>query len=127
MSIDFPNISSANIYTHLWTVHIICARNIARVLSRFPSARAQLSSQLQRLISKDVVLQLSRLILRSMDFLMSESFKLSGASSAFLPLYTAIAVLKDEGRGNRDLHHWQQHTLEMSRKRGYQFLFKEIL
>lgn len=126
-SISFPSITSANIFTHIWAFHIICARNIGQLLSRFPSAEAKVESRLKQSISEDMILQLSILILRSMDFLTSDDFKLSGAASACLPLIVVIDVLKNEGQGHNKLSVWYERVLNMSMERGYHFLFERLL
>ncbi|KAK3321722.1 hypothetical protein B0H66DRAFT_552522 [Apodospora peruviana] len=124
--IHFPSLTVANLFTHIWAFHIVCARHITQLTCFFPSIRGQLDPRLERLISTEIVIHLSSLILRSMKFLTLEKFKLFGAASTTLPLHVAHEVLVDEGRDNEELSSLYQRVLRMYCLKGYQYMVEQV-
>ncbi|KAI9146915.1 hypothetical protein HJFPF1_12943 [Paramyrothecium foliicola] len=126
-NIWFPNITSANFFTHLWALRILCIYRMTQLVSRFPSLGAQIMPRHQAAISVDMVVHLSSLILRSMDFLVSDEFKLSGAASTIMPLYVVRDFIKKEGTRNDELYAWQQRVVQTLRSMGYEFLIEQTI
>lgn len=89
-SIRFPDITSANVYTHLWNFRIIIATEISRLVAEFP-----LSNICDHFPSRNVQEHnetLATQICCSMGYLIQDRFKLYGPASAMLPLQTAYKV-----------------------------------
>lgn len=126
-NILFPSLTAANLLTHIWAFHIVCARHIAQLTCSFPSIHEQVEPSLERLISRETVIQLSSLILRSMEFLTLDKFKLSGAASTTLPLHVVCDVLKDQGRDSKELWYWYHRVLQMYSSRGYYYMIEYVL
>lgn len=125
-AILFPSLSAANLFIHIWAFHIVCARHISQLAASFPFVRGQVKACLEKLISAETVIQLSCLILRSLEFLTLDTFKLSGAASTTLPLHVIGDVLKDQGRDCKELLYWHRRVLQMYSSRGYQYLIEHV-
>ncbi|KAJ6027700.1 hypothetical protein N7499_001158 [Penicillium canescens] len=94
--ISFPDITMANVYTHLWAFRIICATELGRLVSLFPLTHLQDSTTCNYFSSRDIQEHnecLARLICFCMEYLVQDDFKLFGPTSAMLPLQTAYKVL----------------------------------
>ncbi|KAM0286937.1 hypothetical protein ACHAQH_000621 [Verticillium albo-atrum] len=126
-ALKFPSITAANLFTHIWAFHIVCARNIRQVVSIFPCLGAEVDRSLESLVSKDVVVQLTMLIFRSIEFLTQEEFKLFGAASTVLPLFVAGEVLRNEGADNADLWSGYHEVARISAATGYNVLMQQML
>ncbi|KAK2798628.1 hypothetical protein FQN50_008786 [Emmonsiellopsis sp. PD_5] len=89
----FPNVTMANVYTHLWTFRIVCLTEAEKILALLPRHALEedpmLLRQFQPALVEEKVLRLSSLICSSMEYLMQDGMKLYGPASTFLPLRTA--------------------------------------
>lgn len=91
----FPDITMANVYTHLWTFRIICAVELGRLSSLFPLTGRQYSTACNYFSSRGIQGHnefLAALICRCMEYLVQDGAKLFGPLSAMLPLQTAYKV-----------------------------------
>jgi hypothetical protein len=86
--ISFPNVTMANIFTHLWAFQIIIFREMATLSTALSET---VSSPEHRAIA------LARNISFSMDYLLKEDMGLFGPASSSFPLRTAWEVLKESG------------------------------
>ncbi|PGH03467.1 hypothetical protein GX51_04041 [Blastomyces parvus] len=89
----FPNVTMANVYTHLWTFRIVCLTEAEKIRALLPrhalEEDSMLLRQFQPALVQEKVLWLSSLICSSMEYLMQDGMKLYGPASTFLPLQTA--------------------------------------
>lgn len=92
-SLLFPDVSSANAFTHCWAFQIIC---LLQVHSLVNSGSEELTEYdvLHGRNYYDVIEELSTMICQSMDYLMQEKMKLYGPASTFFPLKTAYRAFK---------------------------------
>jgi hypothetical protein len=126
-NLRFPNVGSANFFTHLWALRILCTYYMIQLSSRFPPLGTQIKSRYSTSISTDMVIHLSGLILRSMDYLISEKFKFSGAASTVLPLRVVHDVINRMETHSEELYAWQKHVIQQFRSKGYNFLIGRAL
>lgn len=126
-ALQFSSITAANYFTHIWALHIACAQNIRQIRRIFPCLVGDVDPDLEALISKEAVVELAILILRSMQFLARAEFKLFGAASAVLPLNQAGEVLKREGADNADLWYWYHEMAQLAGTTGYNIMARDML
>lgn len=91
--IYYPNVTMANIFTHLWAFKIICSQELAMARS----SRAP-SSPPSPTIPDATAMVLARQISLSMDYLLKEDMGLFGPASSSFPLHVAWHTLKDGGK-----------------------------
>ncbi|KAL6918711.1 hypothetical protein FSHL1_002711 [Fusarium sambucinum] len=94
----FSSLSTANALTCLWSVQIICMSHIQDLLSRFPELAA-FAIIVPIAALRETCIELSVRILRSMSFVMQDSFLLYGQFSATFPLHTAYHALSRDSKG----------------------------
>lgn len=103
----YPNITMANVYTHLWAFRIICLSEINNLVSLSPSIihRNQLSSwQFDFDNIQEDMIALSKQICMSMEYLIQDEMRLFGPASTFFPLQTAYRTFQlDELRHRENL------------------------
>jgi hypothetical protein len=124
-TIQFPNITAANLFTHLWAFRLACIVYIKRLATLFPWLLLETSSDLdiEAIVAREGECIL--LILRSIEFLMREDFRLYGAASVILPLKAASDALRDRHRDNKEeklLHHWHVRVTGFVSGKGYHFV-----
>ncbi|EEY18784.1 conserved hypothetical protein [Verticillium alfalfae VaMs.102] len=126
-ALQFSSITAANYFTHIWAFHIVCAQNIRQIRRIFPCLAVDVDPDLETLLSKEAVIELAILILRSIQFLARAEFKLFGAASAVLPLNQAGEVLKREGADSADLWYWYHEMAQLARTTGYNIMARDML
>ncbi|KAG8355310.1 hypothetical protein FVEN_g6722 [Fusarium venenatum] len=94
----FSSLSTANALTCLWSVQIICMSHIQDLLARFPELAA-FAIIVPITALRETCIELSARILRSMGFVMQDSFLLYGQFSATFPLHTAYHALSRDSKG----------------------------
>jgi hypothetical protein len=97
----FPNITMANVYTHLWSFRIICVSEVSQLVSLFPSV-GWCDSRMSTFIPDncwEFLRSLSLQICSSMEYLMQDDLRLFGPMSSMLPLRTAYKVLIGDKNG----------------------------
>ncbi|OJJ41817.1 hypothetical protein ASPWEDRAFT_287930 [Aspergillus wentii DTO 134E9] len=85
----YPNVTMANVHTHLWTFKIICLTEMERLGLFFPCIileDASLSSRFQFDHVQADTVELGRHICQSMEYLLQDEMKLFGPASTFFPL-----------------------------------------
>ncbi|CRK13079.1 hypothetical protein BN1708_002443 [Verticillium longisporum] len=125
-ALQFSSITAANYFTHIWAFHIVCAQNIRQIRHIFPCLEVDVDPDLEALISKEAVIELAFLILRSIQFLARAEFKLFGAASAVLPLNQAGEVLKREGANNADWWYWYHEMVQLVKATGYNIMARDM-
>lgn len=123
--IQFPNITAANLFTHLWAFRLACIVYIKRLAALFPWILLEASNELdiEAIVAREGECIL--LILRSIEFLMREDFRLYGAASVILPLKAASDALSGRSRDNMEeklLHHWHERVTGFVSGKGYHFV-----
>ena len=123
--IQFPNITAANLFTHLWAFRLACIVYIKRLAKLFPWLLLEASNGLdiEGIVAKEGECIL--LILRSIEFLMREDFRLYGAASVILPLKAASDALSGRWRDNMEellLHYWHERVTGFVSGKGYHFV-----
>ncbi|KAA8642968.1 uncharacterized protein ATNIH1004_009730 [Aspergillus tanneri] len=96
----YPNITMANVFTHLWTFRIICLCELMRLSLFFPGIALEELSRLSGLEISNTVDQIATLatqICMSMEYLMQDEMKLFGPASTFFPLQVAHEKLRTYG------------------------------
>ncbi|KAK2755517.1 hypothetical protein FQN54_006457 [Arachnomyces sp. PD_36] len=104
-AIWFPNVTMANVYTHLWTFRILCVAELDKIVTRFPCLVFEdsiLSDYFQPTLILEEKVKLSRKICSSMEYLMQDEMKLFGPASTFFPLQTAYQIFTRNEFQQRD-------------------------
>lgn len=88
-NIWYPNITMANVFTHIWAFRIVCLTELEKLALLFPWLILEgmsLAGQchLHR-VQQDTV-SLSKQVFSSMEYLMQDEMKLYGPASTFFPL-----------------------------------------
>lgn len=94
-SLWFPNITLANVYTHLWSFRIICALELICLVSLFPSMKRQAFMPSLYLSAQNVQEHTEALAVHicfSMEYLIQDDMRLFGPASTLLPLQSAYRV-----------------------------------
>ncbi|KAL4781988.1 hypothetical protein BJX76DRAFT_333897 [Aspergillus varians] len=98
----FPNITLANVYTHLWAFSIICRSELENLIDRFPNIACQFSIPRNDFNAEMPVL--AEKICSSMEYLLQDEMRLFGPASTFLPLrFAHQAFNRDKVRQNENL------------------------
>lgn len=99
----YPNITMANLFTHLWAFQIMCITEIGRLVdSDFGHGKSQ-STAAEQFGAKLSEHQehrriiLARNIYLSMDYLLQDEMELFGPTSTFSPLRVAYQTLNTNG------------------------------
>lgn len=95
----FANVTMANVFTHLWTVKIICMTELEKLALLFPwliLGEMSLTNQCHLHCVQDRTLALSNQICSSMEYLMQDEMKLFGPASTFFPLGTVYHKFKTD-------------------------------
>ncbi|KAL4863946.1 hypothetical protein BDV12DRAFT_20545 [Aspergillus spectabilis] len=93
----FPNITHANVYTHLWAFHIICLSELEKVIYHFPSLILEHTNLWDKVVALRAgieMVSLAEQICSSMDYLLQDEMGLFGPGSTFLPLLMAYRAFK---------------------------------
>ncbi|KAJ5629396.1 hypothetical protein N7528_003053 [Penicillium herquei] len=97
----YPNITMANVFTHLWAFQITCATEIERLapltLNRVFDTQITASEDpfISSLVeNKGRMIDLGRKIYLSMDYLLQDEMELFGPASTFYPLGVAYKRFK---------------------------------
>lgn len=88
--ISFPNVTMANIFTHLWAFQIITLREM-NILTALSGISSPLSTPPDRAVT------LARTISLSMEYLLRKEMGLFGPASSHFPLKVAWDVLGENG------------------------------
>lgn len=97
----YPNITMANVYTHLWAFRIICLSEISKLiyLPSFIHGNQLSSWQFDFNNIQEYMIALSKQICMSMEYLIQDGMRLFGPASTFFPLQTAYRAFQmDEPR-----------------------------
>ncbi|KAF9888459.1 hypothetical protein FE257_008566 [Aspergillus nanangensis] len=106
VAIWFPNITMANVFTHIWTFRGVALFEMERLIDIFPRLRIDYSTILTDLHFDHVrstVAEYSQKICQSMEYLMQDEMRLFGPASTLLPLqmayraFTSDPVKNEEG------------------------------
>jgi hypothetical protein len=96
----FPNVTMANVFTHMWTFRIICMTELEKLALLFPwliLGEMSLTNQCHLHHIQDHTLTLSNQICSSMEYLLQDEMKLFGPASTFVPLKTVYHQFKADG------------------------------
>lgn len=119
----FPNITMANVYTHLWAFGIICLDEINKITLLFPSFAHEdklLSWQFDFDHIQEEMMGLSKQICLSMEYLNQDRMRLFGPASTFFPLRTAYRTFKTDELRQRDNILHIEATVDRLVKKGLQ-------
>ncbi|KAL5335996.1 hypothetical protein BJX70DRAFT_373863 [Aspergillus crustosus] len=100
----FPNITLANVYTHLWAFNIICLSEITDLCTHFPTLLQEHRHLRERIAAENPdheTLRLAEQICASMEYLLQDEMGLFGPGSTFLPLMMAHRVLLNDPEDTR--------------------------
>lgn len=100
----YPNITMANVYTHLWAFRIICLSEISKLAS-LPSFIPEIQSsswQFDFNYTQENMIVLSKQICMSMEYLIQDRMRLFGPASTFFPLQAAYRVFQMDYPRHRD-------------------------
>ncbi|KAL4876177.1 hypothetical protein BJY04DRAFT_223262 [Aspergillus karnatakaensis] len=107
LSLWFPNITLANVYTHLWAFHIICLSELENLVDHLPCLILEHTTLWDRFLALGAEKQMPVLaenICSSMDYLLQDEMGLFGPGSTFLPLMMAHrAFVKHRGTETEDV------------------------
>ncbi|KAJ5979612.1 hypothetical protein N7481_006910 [Penicillium waksmanii] len=95
--ISYPNVTMANIFTHLWAFQIITLQEMTILTSALSETISSSPSPSSTSSPEDRAIVLARNISLSMDYLMKEDMGLFGPASSYFPLRVAWEVLKEGG------------------------------
>lgn len=96
----FPNVTMANVFTHIWAFRITCMTELEKLALLFPwLILGEMSLTTQRHLHhiQNHTLALSNQICSSMEYLMQDEMKLFGPASTFFPLKTVYHKFKADG------------------------------
>ncbi|OBT77160.1 hypothetical protein VF21_05052 [Pseudogymnoascus sp. 05NY08] len=96
----FPNVTMANVFTHMWTFRIICMTELEKLALLFPwliLGEMSLTNQCHLHHVQEHTLALSDQICSSMEYLLQDEMKLFGPASTFVPLKTVYHKFKADG------------------------------
>ncbi|EWY84353.1 hypothetical protein FOYG_14105 [Fusarium oxysporum NRRL 32931] len=97
-TLRYPNLTTANTFTHLWAFQIICMSHIQNLLARFPELSG-FGIILSPSALRKSCIRLSMKILQSMKYLIRKEFLLYGRFSVWLPLNMAYHSLNVDQEG----------------------------
>lgn len=125
--LQFPSITAANLYTHLWAFELLCVLYIKRLISMVPYLVQGFSSRIDEVTLNAKESQCITLILRSTEFLMKEDFRLYGAASVVLPLEVASkALCCRPGCEQDELYYWHARVVNFVSGQGYPFVIEKV-
>ncbi|KAL1963109.1 hypothetical protein VTN77DRAFT_8652 [Rasamsonia byssochlamydoides] len=121
-SIWFPNITMANVFTHLWAFRIVCLAELEKLASSHPYLVLEAWSlprhlRLDRI--QDHILALSKQICHSMEYLMQDEMKLFGPASTLFPLKTAYERFKLDGPRQQEHVAWCESIIRQLVAKGF--------
>lgn len=93
----FPNVTMANVFTHIWAFRITCMTELEKLALLFPwliLGEMSLTTQCHLHHVQNHTLALSNQICSSMEYLMQDEMKLFGPASTFFPLQTVYHKFK---------------------------------
>lgn len=96
----YRDLSTANVFTYLWSFQTICLTHIHILLERYPSVVIPVHMApggAKRL--RDTCIELSVRIFQSMEYVLQKNFMLYGISSAHFPVQTACRALAIDEKG----------------------------
>ncbi|KAJ5623310.1 hypothetical protein N7490_011915 [Penicillium lividum] len=115
----YPNITMANVFTHLWALQIICMTEIKRLSSYLSRSSRELHPQLDSRIDENdlLMIALARKIYTSMDYLLQDEMELFGPASTFFPLRVAHQIfIADESGYKMDIVYIEGIVDRLARK-----------
>jgi hypothetical protein len=96
----YPSLSTANLFTYLWSFQLICLTHIHWVREHYLNMAEPIHTMPQdHTLLRETCLDLGVRIYRSMEFVMQEDFMLYGALSVKFPLQIACNTLNEDARG----------------------------
>jgi hypothetical protein len=96
----YRDLSTANIFTYLWSFQLICLTEIQSLLEQYPDLeRLEHIRTDETKGIRNVCIELSIRIYQSMEYVLQEDFMLYGVSSAGFPLHTACKALELDAKG----------------------------
>lgn len=119
----FPNVTMANVYTHLWAFCIVCLTEIDKLSLLFPALALEtpaFSSKFELGYIKNQTVALSKQICMSMEYLMQDEMKLFGPASTFFPLQVAYQTFHMEEEGQRENIVYIEQAVDRLAKKGLQ-------
>ncbi|KAF7593561.1 hypothetical protein BBP40_011181 [Aspergillus hancockii] len=107
----FPNITIANMFTHLWAFKIVCITEIDKLTKLSPiqlPADSLLPGDIHVEGLSQRMVKLSQSICRSMEYLMQDTMALYGPASTFYPLQIAYKTLRGDPLRSADVTFCEQ-------------------
>lgn len=117
----FPNISIANMFTHLWAFKIVCLAEIYKLdanCSHFPANETPPGTVDSGNIGQHMI-TLSQWICHSMEYMLQEKMALFGPASTFFPLQIAYRTLREDASKQLDVTYCEQIVARLVEK-GFQ-------
>ena len=120
--LTFPSITIANLFVLIWTFRLLALDSLQHLFTKVPvllsgpplyAALAENNRETDRLAT---------LILRSIEYLVSDRFRLFGASSAAMPLQIAAAYYLGSTGENEELEFWYVRVRDLIRIQGFEGL-----
>lgn len=127
--VHFPNITAANLITYLWAFQLVCILYIKRLTTLYPRLPEEMSYSLDAVTIDAQEEECICLILRSVEFLMMEEFRLYGAASVILPLTVASDALNSRQERHKEeslLLYWQNRVESFVSGKGYHFVVRKV-
>jgi hypothetical protein len=126
----FPDITSANIISHYWTLWIMCIGHIRRLQAKFPGLDiTQFEVDGQRLdvhLGQERLARICDFLLQVVEFLMQDEFKLYGLASTPLCCRAAYEVLQDLGDLGAARLMCNRRTIEDFNRKTYCYFLRSI-
>ncbi|KAF4452387.1 Isoflavone reductase family [Fusarium albosuccineum] len=121
--IQFPSISVANYFTHLWAFQVICADSIIKLLTRYPCLSTPKEiMEPEELPSVEMIKQLACWCFRSIKFLIQKEFKLFGEASTSLIIKTYCDMFRAYGDDDPEMVFWYNRVSRILKGGSYPFL-----
>ncbi|KAH6877057.1 N-terminal fungal transcription regulatory domain-containing protein [Thelonectria olida] len=123
----FPDITTANAFTHFWAFWVMCVENIRQLKLDFPDLETAIvdvnGQSLERILMIEEVVEICGWLLLGVEFLIQDEFKLFGVASTVLPVKTAYeTLLRHKESGGAETLNKHQRVLDKISGKGYHFL-----
>ncbi|KAM3065067.1 hypothetical protein ACMFMG_006171 [Clarireedia jacksonii] len=130
LGVWFPDITSANVISHYWTMWIMCIGHIRRLQVKFPELDiTPFEVDGQRLyvhLQQERVARICDLLLQIVEFLMQDEFRLFGLASTTLCCRAAYEVLQDLGELGVSQLVRNRRTIEDFNRKTYCYFLRSI-
>jgi hypothetical protein len=126
----FPDITSANVISHYWTLWIMCIGHIRRLQAKFPGldiTHFEVDEQsLDLHLGPERLARICDFLLQVVEFLMQDEFKLYGLASTPLCCRAAYEVLQDLGDLGSTRLVCNRRTIEDFNRKTYCYFLRSI-